>query len=193
MEGKEVSSGMKQLSLTDGNDEWKTHLNLQDNNGMPFEGQQAPIQPIPLTHGPRPSWLLKLRQWLPKFLAGACARLGEGEYYPLSSLKGDFRATCGLELDHLAVGYPKLSDFVRSLHDICRMKIVPVGRGPATHMVLLPLGKLITFLGVPINNVAFNVNSSRSNVRIFYLSVTSVASRWKFPRRESDICGCCNW
>ena len=43
-----------------------------------------------------------------------------------------------MELDHLALGYPKLSDFVRSLGGICRMKIVPVGRGPATHMVLLP-------------------------------------------------------
>jgi hypothetical protein len=65
-------------------------------------------------------------------------RLKEGDWYPLSSLKGDFRATCGLELDHLGLGYEKLSDFIRCLPDLCRMKIVPVGRGPATHMVLLP-------------------------------------------------------
>jgi hypothetical protein len=88
--------------------------------------------------GSTPSWLIKFRQWLPTFLAGVSTRLNEGEWYPLSSLKGDFRATCGLELDHLALGYEKLSDFIRSLPEVCRMKIVPVGRGPATHMVLLP-------------------------------------------------------
>lgn len=88
--------------------------------------------------GTIPIWLGKFRQWLPKFLTGVSMRLKEGEWYPLSSLKGDFRATCGLELDHLSLGYEKLSDFVRSFPDLCRMKIVPVGRGPATHMVLLP-------------------------------------------------------
>ena len=58
------------------------------------------------------------------------------------------RATCGMELDHVTIGYPKLSDFVRSLHDICRMKIVPVGRGPATHMVLLPPGNGASYIVV---------------------------------------------
>jgi hypothetical protein len=85
-----------------------------------------------------PSWLTKFLQWLPVFLTGVSMRLKEGDWYPLSSLKGDFRATCGLELDHLGLGYEKLSDFIRCLPDLCRMKIVPVGRGPATHMVLLP-------------------------------------------------------
>ncbi|XP_031484610.2 uncharacterized protein LOC116253805 [Nymphaea colorata] len=82
-------------------------------------------------------WVRKFVKWLPDFLGEVYKRLKDGECYPLSSLKGDFRATCGMELDHASLGYQKLSDFVRSLTGICRMKIVPVGRGPATHMVLL--------------------------------------------------------
>ncbi|CAN6472150.1 unnamed protein product [Victoria cruziana] len=82
-------------------------------------------------------WVRKFVKWLPDFLGEVYKRLKDGEWYPLSSLKGDFRATCGMELDHASLGYQKLSDFVRSLTGICRMKIVPVGRGPATHMVLL--------------------------------------------------------
>ncbi|GJP44700.1 hypothetical protein CLOM_g4060 [Closterium sp. NIES-68] len=109
------------------------------------EGMEAP----PVYEGPPPPWLIRLREWLPTFLQQVSSRLKEGEWYPLSSLKGDFRATCGMELDHLTIGYPKLSDFVRSLADICRMKIVPVGRGPATHMVLLPPVGQGTFGGVP--------------------------------------------
>ncbi|KAK9271739.1 hypothetical protein L1049_002102 [Liquidambar formosana] len=87
----------------------------------------------------QPAWLCSFNKWLPKFLKEVSKRLREGEWYPLSSLKGDFRATCGLELDHTSLGYPKLSDFMRSLPGLCRMKVVPVGgRGAATHMVLLP-------------------------------------------------------
>ena len=65
-----------------------------------LEGQSEEIEsagleispvPLPLTHGPRPQWLLKLRSWLPKFLTSVSNRLFEGEWYPLSSLKGDFR------------------------------------------------------------------------------------------------------
>ncbi|XP_024369950.2 uncharacterized protein [Physcomitrium patens] len=83
-------------------------------------------------------WLNTFKEWLPGFLGRVSMRLKEGEWYPLSSLKGDFRAICGMELDHVSLGFEKLSDFVRSFSDLCRMKIVPVGRGPATHMVLLP-------------------------------------------------------
>uniref|UniRef100_A0A0E0FDK0 RRM domain-containing protein n=1 Tax=Oryza meridionalis TaxID=40149 RepID=A0A0E0FDK0_9ORYZ len=83
-----------------------------------------------------PSWFFIFRKWLPGFLADAAERLGDR--YPLSSLKGDFRAICRMELDHGTLGYPKLSDFMRSLPGICRMGVVPVGSGPATHMVLLP-------------------------------------------------------
>nr|DAD35034.1 TPA_asm: hypothetical protein HUJ06_005674 [Nelumbo nucifera] len=86
-----------------------------------------------------PPWVTTFRKWLPGFLQEVSKRLKEGEWYPLSSLKGDFRATCGLELDHASLGYLKLSDFMRSFPGICRMKVVPVGgRGAASHMVLLP-------------------------------------------------------
>lgn len=61
-----------------------------------------------------------------------------GGRYPLSSVKTDFRSNCRMDLDHAALGYPKLSDFLRSLPGICRMSKVPAGEGPATHMVLLP-------------------------------------------------------
>nr|CAB3466256.1 unnamed protein product [Digitaria exilis] len=91
----------------------------------------------PLPEKCLPSWFFIFRKWLPGFLEDATERLGE-ERYPLSSLKGDFRATCRMELDHTVLGYPKLSDFMRSLPGICRMCVVPVGSGPATHMVLLP-------------------------------------------------------
>ncbi|KAL6623551.1 hypothetical protein ACP70R_033430 [Stipagrostis hirtigluma subsp. patula] len=91
----------------------------------------------PLPEKCLPSWFFIFRKWLPGFLMDATERLG-GERYPLSSLKGDFRASCRMELDHCALGYPKLSDFMRSLPGICRMCVVPVGSGPATHMVLLP-------------------------------------------------------
>ena len=91
----------------------------------------------PLPEKCLPSWFFIFRKWLTGFLEDASERLG-GERYPLSSLKGDFRATCRMELDHTALGYPKLSDFMRSLPGICRMCVVPVGCGPATHMVLLP-------------------------------------------------------
>nr|XP_029120687.1 uncharacterized protein LOC105045648 isoform X3 [Elaeis guineensis] len=98
---------------------------------MPKPDGQLSVQNLP-------PWLSKFRKWLPVFLKEACKRLGEGEWYPLSSLKGDFRATCGMELDHASLGFLKLSDFMRALPGICRMRVVPVGAGPATHMVLLP-------------------------------------------------------
>uniref|UniRef100_J3NED0 RRM domain-containing protein n=1 Tax=Oryza brachyantha TaxID=4533 RepID=J3NED0_ORYBR len=90
----------------------------------------------PLPEKCLPSWFFIFRKWLPGFLLDATERLGDR--YPLSSLKGDFRAICRMELDHGTLGYPKLSDFMRSLPGICRMCVVPVGSGPATHMVLLP-------------------------------------------------------
>lgn len=98
---------------------------------MPKPDGQASVQNLP-------PWLSKFRKWLPVFLEEASKRLGEGEWYPLSSLKGDFRATCGMELDHASLGFLKLSDFMRALPGICRMRVVPVGAGPATHMILLP-------------------------------------------------------
>ncbi|XP_052138107.1 uncharacterized protein LOC127756775 [Oryza glaberrima] len=90
----------------------------------------------PLPEKCLPSWFFIFRKWLPGFLADATERLGDR--YPLSSLKGDFRAICRMELDHSTLGYPKLSDFMRFLPGICRMCVVPVGSSPATHKVLLP-------------------------------------------------------
>lgn len=107
--------------------------------GTGTEDTDAFVQPPLRVEGCPPVWIAKFKHWLPMFLREVSSRLKEGEWYPLSSLKGDFRATCGLELDHLGLGYNKLSDFIRSLSEICKMKIVPVGRGPATHMVLLPV------------------------------------------------------
>jgi RNA recognition motif-containing protein len=98
--------------------------------------EHGPQKRRPLPEKCLPSWFFIFRKWLPGFLRDETERLGER--YPLSSLKGDFRATCRMELDHAAIGYPKLSDFMRSLPGICRMCVVPVGSGPATHMVLLP-------------------------------------------------------
>ncbi|KAI5081520.1 hypothetical protein GOP47_0004703 [Adiantum capillus-veneris] len=83
-----------------------------------------------------PPWLPVFKKWLPTFLSAASTRQHGGEFYPLSSVKADFRATCGMELDHTALGFSKLSDFLRTMPELCRMKIVPVGRGPATHVVL---------------------------------------------------------
>ena len=98
-----------------------------------------------------PKWVRIFERWLPNFLNDVSKHLKEGERYPLSSLKADFRATCGQELDHNSLGYPKLSDFMRSFPSLCHMKIVPVGgRGPATHMVLQPKDqKLIQPLAMP--------------------------------------------
>ncbi|KAM0868899.1 hypothetical protein ACQ4PT_041018 [Festuca glaucescens] len=90
----------------------------------------------PLPEKCLPSWFFIFRKWLPGFLVEAAERYGER--YPLCSVKTDFRSSCRMELDHAALGYPKLSDFMRSLPGICRMRVVPVGKGPATHMVLLP-------------------------------------------------------
>ena len=90
----------------------------------------------PLPEKCLPSWFFIFRKWLPGFLVEAAERYGER--YPLSSVKTDFRSICRMNLDHAALGYPKLSDFIRSLPGICRMCVVPVGKGPATHMVLLP-------------------------------------------------------
>jgi hypothetical protein len=98
--------------------------------------EHGPQKRRPLPEKCLPSWFFIFRKWLPGFLRDETERLGER--YPLSSLKGDFRATCRMELDHASIGYPKLSDFICSLPGICRMCVVPVGSGPATHMVLLP-------------------------------------------------------
>lgn len=83
-----------------------------------------------------PTWLRTFKKWLPQFLQQVAKREGE---YALSSLKADFRAAFGLELDHASLGFPKLSEFMRSFPDLCHIKFVPIGKQkPANHMILLP-------------------------------------------------------
>ncbi|PKI37719.1 hypothetical protein CRG98_041897 [Punica granatum] len=85
-----------------------------------------------------PSWLRIFRKWLPRLLQDL-SRKGSEEHYPLSSLKGDFRAKFGMELDHASLGFLKLSEFMRSFPELCQLKVVPVGSpGPSNHMVLVP-------------------------------------------------------
>ncbi|KAL5582316.1 hypothetical protein UlMin_014758 [Ulmus minor] len=86
-----------------------------------------------------PTWLRIFKKWLPSFLYELSKHPKPGEYYALSSLKGDFRAKFGLELDHVSLGYSKLSDFIKGFADLCCIKVVPIGsRGQANHMVLVP-------------------------------------------------------
>lgn len=109
-----------------------THGELEDEQTEQYDFGKR--RPLPEKH--LPSWFFIFRRWLPGFLMEATERYGEK--YPLCSVKTDFRTCCRMELDHSALGYPKLSDFMRSLPGICRMRVVPVGNGLATHMVLLP-------------------------------------------------------
>ncbi|WRX20459.1 RNA recognition motif domain - like 10 [Theobroma cacao] len=98
---------------------------------------QVPVGPISTNHN-TPVWLRTFKKWLPSFLEEVSKKAKEGDY-PLSSLKADFRAAFGLELDHASLGYHKLSDFMRSFPDLCRMKVTPVGGcGSPNHMVLMP-------------------------------------------------------
>lgn len=85
-----------------------------------------------------PKWLRIFKKWLPRFLQHVYKFPIEGEY-ALSSLKADFKAAFQLEMDHASLGYPKLSDFVRTFPDICTVKsgTLSNNRSP-NHMVLLP-------------------------------------------------------
>ncbi|KAF9626137.1 hypothetical protein IFM89_031264 [Coptis chinensis] len=106
-------------------------------HGKPRSAPHVKID-ITLQDQKLPSWLTTFKKWFPGFLNNASC-IEKGMWYPLSSLKGDFRTTCGLELDHASIGYVRLSDFIRSIPDICRMKVVPVNQhNPASHMVLFP-------------------------------------------------------
>ncbi|KAL9247717.1 hypothetical protein vseg_021119 [Gypsophila vaccaria] len=84
-----------------------------------------------------PKWFTVLKKWLPNFLK-KMSRNAKGEYYSLSSLKTDFKALFGLDLDHTSLGYPKLSDFVKSNPTLCRIKVINTGGIAANHMILLP-------------------------------------------------------
>ncbi|KAK8955983.1 Heterogeneous nuclear ribonucleoprotein 1 [Platanthera guangdongensis] len=127
-----------------------------------------------------PPWLAAFKKWLPAYLKKACRRLGEGEWYPLSSLKGDFRATCEMELDHESLGFLKLSDFLRSLPGICRMHVISSGIGSPTHMVLQPF---YSFPSNEINHCKHTSSSSSHSPSSKLLSPTNSCSNSEF----SDI------
>lgn len=85
-----------------------------------------------------PEWLRTFKKWLPRFLKDVYRHPLEGKY-ALSSLKTDFKAVYGLELDHASLGYSKLSDFMRTLPDLCHVKAGTLGKnGSPNHMVLVP-------------------------------------------------------
>lgn len=85
-----------------------------------------------------PKWLRTFTKWLPRFLKDVYKNSVEGEY-ALSSLKSDFKAAFGLELDHASLGYPKLSDFIKAIPNLCHVRSGTLcGYGSPNHMVLLP-------------------------------------------------------
>ncbi|TXG57541.1 hypothetical protein EZV62_015370 [Acer yangbiense] len=86
-----------------------------------------------------PKWLKTLKKWLPRFLEDVYKHpISEGGY-ALSSLKADFRAAFGLEMDHNSLGYTKLSDFMKTFPDLCRVKAgtICTKYGSPNHMVLV--------------------------------------------------------
>ncbi|KAH0973709.1 hypothetical protein GBA52_025865 [Prunus armeniaca] len=85
-----------------------------------------------------PIWLKVFKKWFPGFLQDLSKHPRTGKY-ALSSLKGDFRAKFGLELDHAPLGFSKLSDFIKSFSNLCTVKVDPVGKnGFLNHMILQP-------------------------------------------------------
>ncbi|BFG26698.1 hypothetical protein CerSpe_129720 [Prunus speciosa] len=85
-----------------------------------------------------PIWLKAFKKWFPGFLQDLSKHPRTGKY-ALSSLKGDFRAKFGLELDHAPLGFSKLSDFIKSFSNLCTIKVDPLGKnGSPNHMILQP-------------------------------------------------------
>jgi hypothetical protein len=100
-----------------------------------------------------PKWFRTLRRWLPSFLQQASKRGGQ---YALSSVKADFRALFGLELDHASLGFSKLSDFMKSIPELCHVTY----HTPANHMILLP--SLPIPCQQPLQDVTIDSPSSHS-------------------------------
>ncbi|KAL5739040.1 hypothetical protein ACOSP7_027966 [Xanthoceras sorbifolium] len=110
-------------------------------NGQPKtcpSKSQAHINTTSFADQKMPKWLKTFRKWLPRFLQDVYKHPIEGGY-ALSSLKADFKAAFGLELDHVSLGYLKLSDFMRTIPDLCRVRAATISKnGSPNHMVLLP-------------------------------------------------------
>ncbi|KAJ0245401.1 Serine/threonine-protein phosphatase 6 regulatory ankyrin repeat subunit [Hirschfeldia incana] len=86
-----------------------------------------------------PPWLKKFVKWLPRHVQDVSERYREINGYPLSSLKADFSAAFGMELNHASLGFPKLIDFIKYFPKLCRIECVLVGNSAvATHWVMLP-------------------------------------------------------
>ncbi|XP_074286562.1 uncharacterized protein LOC141611823 isoform X2 [Silene latifolia] len=85
-----------------------------------------------------PKWFAVLKKWLPNFLKKMSRNTKQGEFYSLSSLKTDFKALFGLDLDHASLGYPKLSDFIKAYPGLCASKFINTGGTIPNHMILLP-------------------------------------------------------
>lgn len=126
-----------------------------------------------------PPWLRIFKKWLPGFLQDLSPK-GSDENYALSSLKGDFRAKFGMELDHASLGFMKLSEFMRSFPELCRLKVVPVGSsGHSNHMVLVP--NLLTphqqpSRALPITNTPSSANSVETSGLAFSSETESPVS-----------------
>ncbi|EOA25460.1 hypothetical protein CARUB_v10018798mg [Capsella rubella] len=107
-----------------------------------------------------PPWLKKFVNWFPGHLRATSQNRRAG--YPLSSLKADFRTIFGQDIDHSSIGFPKLSDFIKSFPKLCAMKVVPLGKlGDPTHWVLLPAkSKSSRVKGRPPEPLIINTNDS---------------------------------
>lgn len=119
-------------------------------NGQPKPSLEASLSSSK-EHRTAPKWLRIFLNWLPSFL-GELSKNGKDGKYALSSLKADFRSKFGIEMDHASIGFPKLSDFIKSFPQLCCLKHVPTGHiGLANHMVILPTPKkqAATFHSIP--------------------------------------------
>ncbi|KAL5731876.1 hypothetical protein ACHQM5_004563 [Ranunculus cassubicifolius] len=146
-----------------------------------------PHQKIDLTpKDPKsPLWLSTFKKWLPGFLIYVSKHLKQGEWYALSSVKSDFKARCGYNLDHASLGYSKLSDFMYSLSNICRVEHPPVkGRRAVSHMILLPAlpesPEPFVFHRIPKSNRPPDSNSSLDSNRSPDFSLSSDSNPYPY-------------
>ncbi|XP_019102231.1 PREDICTED: uncharacterized protein LOC104698747 [Camelina sativa] len=132
-----------------------------------------------------PPWLIKFVNWLPGYLRDTSENW-RGAGYPLSSLKGDFRAIFGQDIDHSSIGFPKLSDFIKSFPKLCEMKVVPIGiLGDATHWVMLPVkSKCSQLKGRPPEPLIINKNDSVASPN--KPKALSVPPGFKFSQEAHD-------
>ncbi|XP_018437745.2 uncharacterized protein LOC108810110 isoform X2 [Raphanus sativus] len=117
-----------------------------------------------------PPWLKKFVKWLPRHLRDVPDRFREINGYPLSSLKADFNAAFGMELNHASLGFPKLIDFIKYFPKLCQIKSVLIGNSAVpSHWVMLPPSKCSQLKGRPPepliikNSDSFFLNKPKSS------------------------------